>query len=113
MIPDVTVVMPTYNRRRALEAVWPSYADADGVARIIVVDDAGTDGTGEMVARMTANSRVPTTYIRRNRKGTVQESKMAGVQAADTEWVLFGEDDVYLGTDYVSTLRADAIVTNA
>jgi GT2 family glycosyltransferase len=33
---------------------------------------------------------------------------MSGISAATTEWVLFGEDDVWLSSDYCSTLLREA-----
>jgi glycosyltransferase involved in cell wall biosynthesis len=111
--PDITMIIPTYNRRRALEAVWPSYAASNHVARIVVVDGGGTDGTPELVESLKATTPVPVTLIRIEKKQTVQESKMAGVAVADTEWVMFGEDDVWLRDDYTSVLAADARKTGA
>ena len=33
---------------------------------------------------------------------------MSGIAEAKTEWVLFGEDDVWLSPDYCSTLLREA-----
>lgn len=48
--PDLTVVIPTRNRREALEECLGSLERQDGSAgrfEVVVVDDGSTDGTGE------------------------------------------------------------------
>lgn len=93
---------------RALEAVWPSYLVHRDVARIVVIDDGSTDGTSDRVKEWAGESGVPVDVIRHATQRGQPASRMAGIAAARTEWVLFGEDDVWLSSDYCSTLLREA-----
>jgi dolichol-phosphate mannosyltransferase len=50
-LPDVSVVLPTYNEREAIRLLHPrlSAALSGYSAELIVVDDASPDGTGDLV----------------------------------------------------------------
>lgn len=49
MEPCVSVVVPSHNRASILAETIPTYLQ-DGVAELILVDDASTDDTPEVVA---------------------------------------------------------------
>ena len=104
MIPSITILIPTYNRVRALEAVWPSYLVHPDVARIVVIDDGSTDGTSDRVRGLAKSAHIPVDVIRHESQQGQPASRMAGIAAAKTDWVLFGEEDVWLAPDYCSTL---------
>src|SRR5579863_5806919 len=51
MTPEVSVIIPTYNRRAMVrEAVSSVLAQRDANFELIVVDDGSSDGTSEMLA---------------------------------------------------------------
>ncbi|MFN2603834.1 MAG: glycosyltransferase family 2 protein [Gemmatimonadaceae bacterium] len=104
MAAAVTVLIPTYNRIRALEAVWPSYFSQPDVERVIVIDDGSTDGTSERVAELARTAPIPVDVVRHEVQRGQPEARRTGIAATTTEWVLFGEDDVWLADDYCSTL---------
>ncbi|MBA2707618.1 MAG: glycosyltransferase family 2 protein [Gemmatimonadaceae bacterium] len=104
----VTIVIPTYNRIRAFEAVWPSYIGHPDVARIVVVDDGSTDRTSEVISRLAAAALIPVEIIRHEEQRGQPASRLTGIAASNTKWVLFGEDDVWLTADYCSTLLREA-----
>lgn len=108
VIPSITILIPTRNRIRALEAVWPSYLVHQDVARIVVIDDASTDGTAERIRDLTSRTKIPVTIVTHDVKRGQPASRMAGIAIADTEWVLFGEDDVWLSDGYCRTLLREA-----
>lgn len=108
MAPSITVLIPTYNRIRALEAVWPSYFAQPDVERVIVIDDGSTDGTSERVAELARSAPIPVEVVRHELQRGQPEARRTGIAAAKTEWVLFGEDDVWLADDYCSTLLREA-----
>src|SRR6476661_1102060 len=108
MTPSITVRSPTHNRRRGLEAVWPSYFGHPDVERIIVIDDGSTDGTAERVEELARLAPIPVDVIRHEEKRGQPASRLSGIAASDTEWVLFGEDDVWLEPNYCSTLLTEA-----
>lgn len=113
MTPSITVLIPTYNRIRALEAVWPSYFTDPAVARVIVIDDGSTDGTSERVIEWGRSAPIPVEVIRHASQRGQPASRLAGIAAARTEWVLFGEDDVWLSEGYCSTLLNEALELGA
>ena len=108
MTASITVLIPTYNRLRALEAVWPSYFTDQAVARVIVIDDGSTDGTSERVKEWSRSAAIPVEVIRHATQRGQPASRQTGIAAAKTEWVLFGEDDVWLSDGYCSTLLREA-----
>jgi len=110
---SITILIPTYNRIKALEAVWPSYLIHPDVARIIIIDDGSTDGTSERMKALAKGAPIPVDVITHEKQWGQPESRMSGVAEAKTEWVLFGEDDVWLSADYCSTLLREARETGA
>ncbi|HUQ19693.1 MAG TPA: glycosyltransferase family 2 protein [Gemmatimonadaceae bacterium] len=106
--PSITILIPTYNRIKALEAVWPSYFGHADVARIVVIDDGSTDGTADRVLALGADKPIPVDVIRHETQQGQPAARRTGIAAATTEWVLFGEDDVWLADDYCSTLLREA-----
>jgi len=109
----ITILIPTFNRIKALEAVWPSYMVHPDVKRIVVIDDGSTDGTSDRVRELAETSPIPVDVITHEKQWGQPESRMSGVKKATTEWVLFGEDDVWLAPDYCSTLLREANETGA
>ena len=57
MQPDVSVVIPTYNRRSMVQQAIESYFEGnDGTdVEVVVVDDSSTDGTRNDCARWTTS----------------------------------------------------------
>jgi len=108
LTPSITVLIPTFNRLRVLEAVWPSYFTDPAVARVIVIDDGSTDGTSERVKEWSRSAAIPVEVIRHAMQRGQPASRQTGIAAATTEWVLFGEDDVWLSDGYCSTLLSEA-----
>jgi glycosyltransferase involved in cell wall biosynthesis len=106
--PSITILIPTYNRIRALEAVWPSYFGHPDVARVVVIDDGSTDGTTERIRELALSEQIPVDVIRHSTQLGQPAARRSGIAAAQTKWVLFGEDDVWLADDYCSTLLREA-----
>lgn len=93
MATTVSVVIPTYNRKRylpeALASIWAQTRPAD---EIIVVDDGSTDGTAAELQKL----RRPMTYLRQENAGP-SAARNRGLRAARSEWVAFlDSDDLWL-----------------
>ncbi|MEP6905281.1 MAG: glycosyltransferase, partial [Gemmatimonadales bacterium] len=82
MTPSITVLIPTFNRLRALEAVWPSYFTDPSVARVIVIDDGSTDGTGDRVKEWGRSAAIPVEVIRHATQRGQPASRQTGIAAA-------------------------------
>jgi glycosyltransferase involved in cell wall biosynthesis len=102
---DITVVLPTYNRARALEENFHSTLALEGVREIIVVDDGSVDDTRAVLAGF-SDDRVRVVTQLENRGAPA--ARNLGAQLATTEWVVYGEDDCRFPSDYAVVLRAEA-----
>lgn len=101
---DVTVIIPVYNRAEALRAVAPSYLTSPHVQRLILVDDASTDATPQVMAEIAETSRVPVEIVRGPNRSGQPRARNRGIEQLNTEWALMGEDDVFLADDYIDLL---------
>lgn len=89
--PTVSVVIPTYNRAsllgRSIRSVLEqTYDDLE----LIVVDDASSDNTSEVVLHF-SDSRIR--YVRRDRNGNCPAARNAGIIASTGKFVAFNDDD--------------------
>lgn len=91
---DITVVIPTFNRAklvtRALESVR---AQPRPPARIVVVDDASSDGTPEVVRRWAAETGFPVTVEVLAQNGGPAKARNRGIELANTEYIAFLDSD--------------------
>ena len=87
----ISVVIPTYNRARLLPRALQSvlHQTLDDI-EIIIVDDASTDATRQVVAA-TSDARVK--YIRLAHNRGACTARNVGVQVAQGEWISFQDSD--------------------
>jgi glycosyltransferase involved in cell wall biosynthesis len=90
--PQVSVVIPTLNRRQALRRVIESVLQDPGAAEVIVVVDGSSDGSIELLEELSSSQpRVkPLSIEHRGLNAAVQ----AGVERATSEIVLILDDDL-------------------
>jgi hypothetical protein len=106
--PAVTVVIPARNEgadiRAALEA---KLSDGYPALKLLVVDDRSTDDTGEQ-ARSLADPRVGVTRVEALRDGWLGKvhALQRGVDASDSEWLLFSDADVHLAPGTLAKIVA-------
>ena len=93
MLPFVSVIVPTFNRRPMLdEAVESVLAQSFRNFELIVVDDGSTDGTASELAKYGSRLRL----ISQPRKG-VAAARNQGVKIAQGKYVAFlDSDDLWL-----------------
>ena len=101
----ISLVLPTYNRAEALRTNLSVMLAIRGVAEVIVVDDGSTDETVE-VCKALADGRLRVISHPQNRGVAV--ARNTGIDVAQGEWVLFGEDDCRFPADYAEVLRREA-----
>jgi glycosyltransferase involved in cell wall biosynthesis len=89
--PDVSVVLPTRDRYRFLNrAVTSALAQTGVQLEVLVVDDASTDATNEMMSQL-ADPRVR--YVRKTVSEGVSAARNTGISEAKGRWIAFLDDD--------------------
>jgi glycosyltransferase involved in cell wall biosynthesis len=89
--PDVSVVIPTRNRRALVgDTVASALAQMGPAIEVVVVDDGSTDGTWEALGQIADPRLRPLRH--RERRG-VAEARNTGIAAAKGRWVAFLDDD--------------------
>ena len=91
----VSVVIPTYNREKTLEASIKSVEDQtyDDI-EIIVVDDGSTDGTEALVQHLSSeDTRIR--YLKNSKAEGVSGARNTGIDAAVGEYIAFNDSDDY------------------
>src|SRR5258708_1562135 len=98
--PLISVVIPTFNRARHVQAALESVlAQTYREFEVIVVDDGSTDGTGEAVRQFISqqnhNGEQIRYFFQRNQGSSLARNK--GIEQARGGWIAFlDSDDVWL-----------------
>jgi len=109
--PEVTVVIPTRNRRSYLAQALRSALAQDGVRlEVIVIDDGSEDDTGEYLQRI-GDPRVRT--IRQTGCRGVSIARNRGIEAARAPWVAFLDDDDLWAPEKLAFQLRPALTANA
>jgi glycosyltransferase involved in cell wall biosynthesis len=87
-VPRISLIIPTHSRPHLLPAAVSSGVAAGGDVEVVVVDDASTDGTGE-VCRSLPHIR----YVRLERNLRVAGARNAGIEASTAPYIAFLDDD--------------------
>jgi glycosyltransferase involved in cell wall biosynthesis len=106
-VPDISVVLATYDRRHTLpRAIASVLAQGEVRFELIVVDDASRDGTADYLATL-FDPRIRTITIERN--GGPSAARNLGLKAARADIVAFlDSDDAYLPRRLAAPLAAFA-----
>jgi len=97
-MPRVSVIIPTYNRAHIVgEAIESVLAQTYQDFEIIVVDDASTDNTREVLAGYAAHHPDKIRVIYRETNGGAGAARNDGIRASKGEYISFlDSDDLYL-----------------
>jgi GT2 family glycosyltransferase len=102
----LSIIVLTCNRRELLRGCMESlFAQEDpGIPlEFIVVDDGSSDGTGDMVRRLTA-SRPQWNYVCQEHKG-IATARNAGIRNSRFTWIAIVADDYLLPAGYARSIR--------
>ncbi len=104
---NVTVVVPTRNRRALLmETLQSVFRQTAVELQVVVVDDGSTDGTADALACL-PDRRLK--VLRHSVPGGVARARNAGIEAATGEWIAFlDDDDLWAPTKLQTQLEAVA-----
>lgn len=108
---DMTVIMPTHNRAELLRGALESLAvlETGGKFRyeVVVIDNASTDETPEIIAEAAQSAAVPIRGIHEPRPGQVW-ARNRGIEEARGEWIAFFDDDQLADPHWLEELLAMA-----
>lgn len=94
-MPEIDVVIPTFNRAWAVTRVAKAYLQQSGARRVIVVDDGSRDDTHDLLTALAEqDSRV--TIIRHETNRGASAARNAGMEATESSYVFFADDDMVL-----------------
>lgn len=115
----LSVIIPTRNRSEYLSELLDSLflQEAGSIAwEIIVVDNASTDDTLDIVQEKTRHAPVPLRYVCEPKPG-LHQGRHRGTREAEGELIAFLDDDTKLspgwisGADLIRFQKADAVVS--
>ncbi|MEQ8819206.1 MAG: glycosyltransferase family 2 protein [Sumerlaeia bacterium] len=95
--PAITLVIPVYNERNSLRPLDERLREllpalpTGSVA--ILVNDASTDGSAEILADLAAAQDAPFRLLRHERNRGYGASLKTGIAAAETEWIAISDAD--------------------
>ena len=107
----ITVIIPSYNRAHLLHKTIPTYLQK-GVSRILVIDDASTDNTKEVVFELQREIK-ELDYIRLAKNSKQVFAKNVGINLTKTDWIYFGDDDSILLDNSIEKLLETCVINNA
>lgn len=99
----ISIVIPTFNRAQYLPVVFESYLKQRHVKEVIFVDDGSTHDTREVLqALQSQDDKIKVIHHEKN-KG-LPASRNTGVEHSSGEYIMFGEDDLWLCDRHCETL---------
>lgn len=102
-VPNVSVVVVSFNTCRVLEACLRSLVSSRGVRlEVFVVDNASTDGSAEMVEREFAAVKL----VRNPENAGFAAANNLAIRSSRGRYVLLLNPDTLVGPDTVATLAA-------
>lgn len=87
----LSIIIPTFNRRKFLERALNSVINQSGDFEIIVVDDAGVDDTPKFMQTLANNQKI--VFLRKEKNGGVNSARNLAISRAKGEWVAGLDDD--------------------
>ena len=100
---EISVVLPTYNRKESLRECLDSLFLQDfprEAYEVIVVDDGSTDGTGGIIKAGFPCRGVNLIYVRQDHKGVSAASNL-GIRYSQGRIIGFTEDDCVVPSDWI------------
>jgi len=101
--PMVSIIIPTYNRRRELIRLVKSIKQSDHPKEsieIIVVDDASTDGTYDVIKKRFPDVKV----VRNTKRKMTSGARNTGVKFSKGEYLFFVDHDNVIDRKAISEL---------
>jgi glycosyltransferase involved in cell wall biosynthesis len=104
MLPKASVVIPTHNQKQILEhclrSLFNQTADP-ATYELIVIDDGSTDGTREMVQRLSSKASCELSYHRQENLGR-SRTRNTGARMARGEYLIFLDGDMTVRREFIA-----------
>ncbi|HEY5993143.1 MAG TPA: glycosyltransferase family 2 protein [Gallionellaceae bacterium] len=103
----IAVIVTTYNRPDALEAVLEGYlAQTDRDFEVLVADDGSTEDTAQVIRQFQARAAFPLRHIWQEDQGfRAAMARNRALAAAQADYVIFTDGDCVPPADFVSRHR--------
>src|SRR5580704_18220268 len=107
MAEPISVIVTTYNREDALDAVLRSLSrQTDGEFEIVVADDGSRPETARLVEAWTARMRVPIKHVWHEDRGfRLAEIRNRAIRAGTGSYCIFLDGDCIARPDFVAAHR--------
>jgi glycosyltransferase involved in cell wall biosynthesis len=100
----ITIVIPTRDRGHTLNLVAQSYFSQELVTEVIFVNDGGTDDTDNIISKNAKEYPYLNVKIIHNKTRLgASQSRNIGASKASNKYILFCDDDEYMGARYAAT----------
>ena len=102
--PLISVIVCSYNReetlREALRSLVNQETKGEFIFEILVVDDASTDNTKNVVKDIDSSSCIPIKYVLEKGRG-IPYARNRGIREVQAEWIAFFDDDQLAEPDWL------------
>lgn len=103
MNPLVSIIIPTYNEEKDIERTLTAVLNLDHDRKeIILVDDASTDKTPQILDNYAREGRI--IFLRQDKNKGVASARNRGIKAAKGEIVIILNADVVLNKDFINRI---------
>lgn len=101
----ISVIIPSYNRKKELDQVLDSYYLQKSVGEVIIIDDCSKEDYLSIIKKYRKKYKhIRTIYYRNKTNMGAGASRNIGIKLATGKWILWGEDDAFLALDYTKIL---------
>lgn len=110
----VSIVIPAYNAERYISdaidsIIGQSFTDWN----LIIVDDASTDHTKDIIAYYANHNVRIKTVFRDTNSGSARQPELQAISLVDSQWVIVIGNDDYLEKDYLLKMLNRALTTHS
>ena len=111
-VPLISIIVPTYNRsellRRAINSLLQQETEGKFSYEIIIIDDASTDETREVIGKTIKRSPRLVRYVKGEGKGYTCALNR-GLAESHGEWLALFDDDELADPDWLKELYTFAV----
>ena len=115
-VPEISIIICTYNRKdllaKALPCIMTQKSDGRFFFDIVVIDDGSTDGTEQLVNKLSTATPISMKYVNTQGKG-VSHARNRGVRESRAGWLAFFDQDQLAEPHWMGHLFDEALSSGA